>query len=105
LHVILSDSEESLNSTKYESQQTRTRLTKDNKAKVREEIKSILSNTKSNVFTDVKIRGTQGRVYLCRDTNRVVGIDTEGEFAGQIMKAQPITKPQIDQLCELNILE
>lgn len=91
------------NPTKYE--QTRTRLNNDNKAKVREEIKSILSNTKSDVYTDVNIRGIQGRVYHCKDTNRVVGIHTEGEFAGQIMKAQPISDPQLDLLRGLNILD
>jgi hypothetical protein len=90
-------------STKYE--QTRTRLNNENKAKVRESIKSILSNTKSDVYTDVSIRGIQGRVYHCKDTNRVVGIQTEGEFAGQIMKAQPISERQLEFLRELNILD
>jgi hypothetical protein len=89
--------------TKYE--QTRTRLNHENKAKVREEIKSILSNTNSDIYTDVSIRGIQGRVYNCKDTNRVIGIHTEGEFAGQIMKAQPISDPQLDLLRELNILD
>ena len=89
--------------TKYE--QTRTRLNNENKAKVREEIKSILSNTNSDIYPDVSIRGIQGRVYHCKDTNRVVGIHTEGEFAGQIMKAQPISDPQLDLLRELNILD
>ena len=89
--------------TKYE--QTRTRLNHENKAKVREEIKSILSNTNSDIYTDVSIRGIQGRVYHCKDTNRVIGIHTEGEFAGQIMKAQPISDPQLDLLRELNILD
>ena len=89
--------------TKFE--QTRTRLNNENKAKVREEIKSILSNTKSDVSTDVSIRGIQGRVYHCKDTNRVVGIHTEGKFAGQIMKAQPISERQLEFLRELNILD
>lgn len=89
--------------TKYE--QTRTRLNNDNKSKVREEIKSILSNTKSDVYTDVIIRGIQGRVYHCKDTKRVVAIHTEGDFAGQLMKAQPISNPQLDLLRELKILD
>lgn len=89
--------------TKFE--QTRTRLNNENKAKVRQEIKSILSNTKSDVYTDVNIRGIQGRVYHCKDTNRVVGIHTEGKFAGQIMKAQPISERQLEFLRELNILD
>ena len=89
--------------TKYK--QTRTRLNNENKAKVREEIKSILSNPKSDVYTHISIRGIQGRVYHCKDTNRVVGIHTEGEFAGQILKAQPISERQLEFLRELNILD
>ena len=53
-------------STKYE--QTRTRLNNENKAKVREEIQSILSNTNSDIYPDVSIRGIQGRVYHCKET-------------------------------------
>lgn len=89
--------------TKYK--QTRTRLNNENKAKVRQEIKSILSNTNSDIYPDVSIRGIQGRVYHDKDTNRVVGIHTEGEFAGQIMKAQPISDRQLEFLRELNILD
>ena len=89
--------------TKYE--QIRTRLNKENKAKVGKEIESILSNPESDVYLDVSIRGIQGRVYHCRDTDRVVGIHTEGEFKGQIMKGQPISDPQLDLLRELNILD
>lgn len=89
--------------TKYE--QTRTRLNNENKAKVLEEIKSILSNTNSDIYPDVIIRGIQGQVYHCKDTNRLVGIHTEGEFAGQIMKAQPISERQLEFLLELNILD
>jgi hypothetical protein len=85
--------------------QTRTRLNNENKAKVREKIKSILSNTNTDIYPDVSICGIQGRVYHCNDTNRVVGIHTEGEFAGLIMKAQPIFKRQLDLLRELNILD
>jgi len=60
--------------TKYK--QTRTRLTKENKAKVCDEIKSILSNPKSDVYIDTSIRGIQGRVYHCKETDGVVGIHT-----------------------------
>ena len=91
------------NPTKFE--QIRTWLNNENKAKVREEIKSILSNTKNTVYTDVSIRGIQGRVYHCEDTNRVVGIHTEGKFAGQIIKAQPISEKQAELLSKLNILD
>ena len=53
----------------------------------------------------MSIRGIQGRVYHSKDTNRVVGIHTEGAFAGLIMKAQPISDPQLDLLRELNIID
>ena len=85
--------------------QTRTRLNNENKAKVREEIKSILPNTESDIYTDVSIRGIQGRVYYCKATNRVVGIHIKDKFAGQIMKAQPIGERQLEFLRELNILD
>ena len=53
----------------------------------------------------MSIRGIQGRFYHNKGTNRVVGIHTEGEFAGQIMKAQPISEKQLESLRELNILD
>ena len=56
------------------------------------------------MYTDVSIRGIQGRVYHCKETNRVIGIITEGKFTGQIMKAQPISERQLESLRELNIL-
>lgn len=71
--------------TKYK--QTRTRLNKENKAKFREEINSSLSNTNTDIYYDVSIRGVQGRVYHDKENDRIVGIHTKGEFAGQIMKA------------------
>ena len=85
--------------------QIRTRLNNENKAKVREDIKSILSNTESDVYPDVSIRGIQGRIYHCKVTNRIVGIHTEDKFAEQIMKAQPICEEQLELLRELKILD
>lgn len=34
----------------------------------------------------------------------LVGINTKGEFAGLIMKAQPISERQLEFLRELNII-
>lgn len=79
--------------------QARTRLNNDNKAKVREEINSILSNTKIDIYNDISIGVIKGQVYHCKHTNRVVGIDTEDEFPGQILKAQPISNPELDLFC------
>lgn len=89
--------------TKYK--QTRTPINNENKAKVRDEIQSILSNPDTHIYSDVKIRGIQGQVYHCEYTDRIVGIHTEGEFAGQIMKAQPITDIQLELLRELNKID
>ena len=85
--------------------QTRTRLNSENKAKVRSEIKNILANSKTKPHPDIIIRGVQGRVYHCQDTDRVVAIHTEGKFAGQVMKAQPISPEQLNLLRDLKILD
>ena len=85
--------------------QIRTRLNKANKATVSQEIERILSSPKTEVYPEVNIRGIQGRVYRCKDTNLIVGIHTEGEFAGQIMKAQPISERQLEMLKELKSIQ
>ena len=45
---------------------------------------------------------TASRVYHSEDTNRVIGIHTEGEFTGQIKQAQSMSDPQLDFLREFN---
>ena len=72
---------------------------------VREEIANLLINRKTHIYPNVKIRGIQGRVYYCPNTYRIVGIHTEGQFSGQIMKAQPISKRQVELLENLNIID
>ena len=89
--------------TKYK--QVRTRITEDNKLIVLEEIKSILSNKDTEVYTEVSIRGVEGRVYYCKDTNRVVGIHTEGKLSDKIIKAQPISEQQLALLIEFKVLD
>ena len=44
-------------------------------------------------------------LYHCKYTNLVVGLHTQGEFEGQIIKAQPISNKQLEFLRELNILD
>lgn len=89
--------------TKYP--QNRTRINKENKATVRGEINGIISNPKTDIYYDVNIRGIQGQVYHCKETDRIVAIHTEGEFAGQIMKAQPISPAQLQLLKKLDKLD
>lgn len=90
--------------TKYE--QPRTRINNTNKQKFREEVKKILSSTTTtDVYKNVDIRGVKGNVYHCKKTNRVIGIYLEGEFAGQIMKAQPISNAQLKTLRDLKRLD
>ena len=85
--------------------QIRTRLNKANKATITQEIERILLNPEYDLYREVSIRGIQGRVYHCKDTNLIVGIHTEGEFAGQIMKAQPITPEQLEMLKDLKSIQ
>ena len=54
------------------------------------------------------MRGIKGHGYFTEhygESGFFVGIHTEGEFAGQIMKAQPISERQLEFLRELNILD
>ncbi len=82
--------------------QYRTCLNKTNRAIVRKEITNSLTNpTTTAIYTDVSIRGTNGRVYHDQKNGRIVAIPTEGKFAGQIIKAQPISQEQLKILREL----
>lgn len=90
-------------STKHK--QTRTRVNNENRAKVREEIQSILSNPENEIYPNVTIGGVQGRVYYCTETNRMVGIFTEGELGSQIIKANKIGKKQLDMLGEFEKMD
>jgi hypothetical protein len=53
----------------------------------------------------VSIRGIQGRIYYCEETNCFIAIHTEGKFAGQIMKAQQISDRQLEVLQALNKID
>ena len=92
--------------TRIKSQQNSNRFELDLTTRINRKFlrKSRIFYKIQNVYTDVSIRGIQGRVYHCKETNRVIGIITEGKFTGQIMKAQPISERQLESLRELNIL-
>ena len=90
-------------STKHN--QTRTRINKKNKAKVREEIQSILSNPKTKVYPNVTIRGIRGRIYYSEETSCMVGILNEGKLKDQIVKANTISTKQSDRLDEFEKID
>jgi len=85
--------------------QTRTRVNKINKRKFADTVEKIFEDPKSNVYADVSIDGIQGKVYHCKETNNVIVIHTEGQFAGKIMKAQPINEAQLKMLQEKNKID
>lgn len=90
--------------TKYK--QTRTRVNKENKKQFAGTLEKIIQNPKTEVFPDVSIRGIRGQVYYTKDYGGfIIGIHTEGEFAGQIMKAQPISDPQLKMLRKFNKID
>lgn len=88
--------------------QIRTRINKENKEKFGEIVEEILKDTTTELYPDVSLRGIKGHGYYTKnygESGFFVGIHTEGEFAGQIKKAQPISDRQLDQLRELNIID
>jgi len=89
--------------TKYK--QIRTRVNKENKQKFGDIVEEILQDTNTSVFPDVSMRGIKGRGYYTEDYGEFgffVGIHTEGEFAGLIMKAQPVSREQLEDLRTLH---
>jgi hypothetical protein len=78
--------------TKYK--QIRTRVNKENKEKFGDIIEEILKDPTTEPYSDVSMRGIKGHGYYTEnygESGFFVGIHTEGEFAGQITKAQPVS--------------
>lgn len=90
-------------STKHK--QTRTRINKENRAKVCETIQSVLSNPENEIYPNAKIRGIQARIYYCEETNRMVVIVTEGKLKDQIIKANEISEDQLKILRKFNKID
>ena len=88
--------------TKYE--RVITRLNIENKLTVREGIKNILLDANNDIYDNVYIRGIRGKIYHNDEFNNIVGIHIEGKFAGQVMRAQPISIEQLRFLRELKVL-
>ena len=83
----------------------RTRINNQNKKQFTDTLEKILEDTDTSVFPDVSMRGIKGHGYYTEnygESGFFVGIHTEGEFAGQIKKAQPVTPEQLEYLRTLN---
>ena len=92
--------------TKYK--QVRTRINNENKEKFGDILEKILQDPNTEPFPGVSIRGINGQGYYTKDYGEngfFIGIHTEGQFAGQIIKAQPISQRQLEFLRELKILD
>ena len=65
----------------------------------------MLQDPNTESFPGGSIRGINGQGYCTKDYGEdgfFIGIHTEGEFRGQIKKAQPMSDPQLDFLREFN---
>ena len=92
--------------TKYK--QIRTRVNKENKEKFGDIVEEILQDPTTEPYPDVSMRGIKGHGYYTEnygESGFFVGIHTEGEFAGQIKKAQPISDQQLKTLQEENRMD
>lgn len=92
--------------TKYK--QIRTRVNKENKEKFGDIVEEILKDSSTEPYPDVSMRGIKGHGYYTEnygESGFFVGIHNEGEFAGQIKKAQPISDQQLKTLQEENRMD
>ena len=88
--------------------QTRTRVNNENKEKFGDILEKILEDPNTEPFPDVSIRGIKSHCYYSEDYGEsgfFVGIHNEGEFTGQIKKAQPISGKQLKTLQEENKID
>ena len=82
----------------------RTRINKENKKEFTDTLEKILQDPNTEVFPGVSIRGIKSHGYYTEDYGEsgfFVGITTEGELAGQITKAQPVSEKQLESLREV----
>ena len=71
-------------------------------------MEEILKDPTTEPIPDVSIRGIKGHGYYSEDYGEsgfFVGIHTEGEFTGQIKKAQPVTPEQLEKLRTSNSID
>ena len=92
-------------STKYDSQKMRTRVNQENREIARNTIQGILLSEDTEIFDNIKIRGTLGKAYYCPINNLVIGVHKQGDLKDQIVKTQPLSNAQLEKLSNLNILD
>jgi hypothetical protein len=93
-------------STPYK--QVRTRINNYNKEKFGDTVEEILKDPNTEPYPDVSIRGIKGHGYYTEnygESGFFVGIHTEGEFTGQIKKAQSVTPEQLQKLRKLKSID
>jgi hypothetical protein len=79
-----------------------------NKKKFGDIVEKILEDPNTEVFPDISMRGITGHGYYSEDYGEpgfFVGIHNEGDFTGQIKKAQPISDEQLKILQEQNKID
>jgi hypothetical protein len=85
--------------------QTNTRVNNENKEKFGDILEKILEDPNTEPFPDVSIRGIKSHGYYSEDYGFFVGIHNEGEFTGQIKKAQSVSPEQLKTLQEKNKID
>jgi hypothetical protein len=88
--------------------QVRTRINNENKKKFGYTLEKILEDPSTQVFPDIRMRGITGHGYYNGNYGKsgfFIGIHNEGDFTGQIKKAQPITEAQLKILEEKNKID
>jgi len=96
-------------SGKYPFADIRTRITKENKKEFGDILEKILQNSKTEPFPGVSIRGIKSQGFHSEDYGGeggfFIGIHEEGKFKGQIKKAQPINRQQLEILRKFNKID
>jgi hypothetical protein len=87
----------------------RTRITKENKKEFGDILEKILQNSNTEPFPGVSIRGIKSQGFHSEDYGGkggfFIGIHEEGKFKGQIKKAQPISRQQLEILRKFNKID
>ena len=86
----------------------RTRINKENKEKFGDIVEEILRDPNTEPYPGVSIRGVKSHGYYTEnygESGFFVGIHTEGEFTGQIKKAQSVTPEQLQKLRKLKSID
>jgi hypothetical protein len=86
--------------------QIRTRISEENKEKFRDIVEEIMRDPNTEPYPDVSIRGIKGHGYYTEKYGGFfIGIHKEGDFTGEMKKAQPISDQQLKTLQEENRID